>query len=44
MHIYEAGFRRLNFGYAALLSMAMFVILVILTMIQLRVMRTEWEY
>jgi multiple sugar transport system permease protein len=44
LYMYSQGFQKLNFGYAALLSLFLFLILVVLTAIQLRVMRTEWEY
>ena len=44
LYMYSQGFQKLGFGYAALLSLVLFLILVVLTLIQLRVMRTEWEY
>jgi multiple sugar transport system permease protein len=44
LYMYSQGFQKLNFGYASALSLVLFLILVILTLIQLRVMRTEWEY
>ena len=44
LYMYSMGFKKLNFGYASLLSLVLFLILVALTLIQLRVMRTEWEY
>ena len=43
-YAYEHAFQRLNFGYASNLLLALFVIIVVLTAIQLRVMRTGWEY
>jgi ABC-type sugar transport system permease subunit len=44
LHIYETAFRFQEMGLAATVAMALFLIIMVTTLIQLRVMRKEWEY
>lgn len=44
LHIYETAFRHQEMGLAATMAMALFAIILITTLIQLRVLRKEWEY
>ncbi len=44
LYIYDKAFDSMNFGYASALSLALFVILLVLTIAQLRIMRPRWEY
>ena len=44
LHIYETAFRFQEMGLAATVSMALFLIIMITTLIQLRLMRKDWEY
>lgn len=44
MSIYENAFRYQNMGWAAAISMVLFLIIVIITIIQFRFLRTDWEY
>jgi ABC-type sugar transport system permease subunit len=41
LYLYENAFQFLKMGYASAVAVFMFVILIILTLIQLRVFRTE---
>ena len=42
--IYENAFRYQNMGWAASISMVLFLIILSITAIQFRVLRTDWEY
>jgi multiple sugar transport system permease protein len=45
LSIYENAFTFAgNLGLAAAMSMLLFVVLLVLTVIQFRMLRTEWEY
>lgn len=44
MSIYENAFRYQNMGWAAAISMVLFVMILIITIIQFRFLRTDWEY
>jgi ABC-type sugar transport system permease subunit len=43
MYIYEQAFQRFDMGYAAALSMTLFVIIMILTLLQFR-LSNRWVY
>ncbi len=42
--IYQTGFNQFRMGYASSLAMVFFVIVLILTVLQLRFLRTRWSY
>jgi ABC-type sugar transport system permease subunit len=44
LHIYDTAFRFQEMGLAATFAMALFAIIMVTTLLQLRVMRKEWEY
>ncbi len=44
MSIYENAFRYQNMGWAAAISMVLFIMILIITIIQFRFLRTDWEY
>jgi multiple sugar transport system permease protein len=44
LYIYEAGFRRFEMGYAAALSLTLFLVLIILTLVQFRFSRRWVHY
>jgi len=44
MDIYENAFRYQNMGWAAAISMVLFAIVLAFTLVQMRLLRTEWEY
>jgi len=44
MWIYQTGFNQFRMGYASSLAMVFFIIVMILTVIQLRFLRTRWSY
>jgi multiple sugar transport system permease protein/raffinose/stachyose/melibiose transport system permease protein len=44
LHIYETAFRFQEMGLASAMAMALFFLIMIATLIQLRVLRREWEY
>jgi len=44
MWIYQTGFNQFRMGYASSLAMVFFVVVMILTVIQLRFLRTRWSY
>jgi multiple sugar transport system permease protein len=44
LDIYENAFRFEKMGWAASISVAMFIIVALLTLFQTRVLRTDWEY
>lgn len=44
LYIYNMAFESRSFGYASALSLALFLIMLGLTIAQLRIMRPKWEY
>lgn len=44
LDIYESAFRFEKMGWAAAMSVAMFIVVALLTIVQTRVLRTRWEY
>jgi multiple sugar transport system permease protein len=44
LDIYKNAFRYQNMGWAAAESFVLFVIVMVVTVIQMRVLRTDWEY
>jgi len=44
MSIYENAFRYQNMGWAAAISMVLFAIILVVTIIQFKFLRTDWEY
>ncbi len=44
LHVYETAFRFQEMGLAATVAMALFLIIMITTLIQMRLLRKEWEY
>jgi multiple sugar transport system permease protein len=44
LHIYDTAFDRLKLGEAAAISFVMLVIVAVLTVLQLRLQRHDWEY
>jgi len=44
MSIYENAFRYQNMGWAAAISMVLFSIILVVTVVQFRFLRTDWEY
>ncbi len=44
MSIYLNAFKYQNMGWAAAISMVLFIIILVITVIQFRVLRTDWEY
>jgi ABC-type sugar transport system permease subunit len=44
MAIYKSGFRSQTMGWAAAISMVLFLIIFVITIVQRRLLRTEWEY
>lgn len=44
LDIYENAFRFEKMGWAASISVAMFIVVALLTVVQTRVLRTRWEY
>lgn len=44
LNIYNNAFKYQNMGWASAISMVLFIIIAIFTVIQFRVLRTEWEY
>ncbi len=43
-YIYKTAFEYKNLGYASAISMALFVIIMIITLVQQRLNRVDWEY
>ncbi|MCF7946144.1 MAG: sugar ABC transporter permease, partial [Spirochaetia bacterium] len=41
LYIYNSAFRRFDMGYAAAMTVVLFLIILIITLIQLKVMRSE---
>ena len=44
LHIYETAFRFQEMGLAATVAMALFLIILVTTLLQLRFLRKDWEY
>jgi ABC-type sugar transport system permease subunit len=44
MSIYQNAFRYQNMGWAAAMSFVLFVIILSFTLLQFRVLKTDWEY
>jgi multiple sugar transport system permease protein len=44
VYTYELGFRTLNLGYGAAVSVLIFLLLLVVTVVQLRSYRVSWEY
>ncbi|HBX68086.1 MAG TPA: sugar ABC transporter permease [Chloroflexi bacterium] len=44
MSIYQNAFRYQNMGWAAAISMVLFLIILFVTIVQFKVLRTDWEY
>ena len=44
LYMYQSAFRFNNFGHAAAAALALFVIVLAVTLLQLRFLRTKWEY
>lgn len=44
LHIYETAFRYQEMGLAATVAIVLFIIIMVTTLLQLRLMRKEWEY
>lgn len=44
LEIYENAFRFERMGWAAAIAVVMFIFVAVLTLIQTRVLRTNWEY
>jgi ABC-type sugar transport system permease subunit len=44
LHIYQTAFRHQEMGLAATVAMALFLIIMVTTLLQLRLLRKEWEY
>jgi ABC-type sugar transport system permease subunit len=44
LHIYETAFRHQEMGLAATVAMVLFVIIMIVTLLQLKLMKKDWEY
>lgn len=43
-YIYKTAFEHKEMGYAAAISMALFVIILVITLVQQRLSKVEWEY
>ena len=44
LDIYDNAFRFQRMGWAAAVSFVLFLIVMIVTAVQMRVLRTDWEY
>lgn len=44
LHIQDQAFRYLKMGYASALSVILLLMLLVITLVQLRLLRTNWEY
>ena len=44
LYIYEVGFKRYEMGYAAALSLTLFFVLIVLTVVQFRISRRWVHY
>lgn len=44
LYVYESAFRFNNFSYAAAIAIILFVVVLLVTILQLRVLRPRWEY
>ncbi len=44
LNIYENAFRFQNMGWAAAMSLILFAMILVVTLVQFRLLRTDWEY
>jgi multiple sugar transport system permease protein len=44
LNIYENAFRFQNMGWAASMSLILFAMILVVTLVQFRLLRTDWEY
>lgn len=44
LHIYETAFRSQSMGLASAVAMALFVLILVTTLVQMRLLRKDWEY
>jgi ABC-type sugar transport system permease subunit len=44
LYIYRTGVSRMDMGYATAISMILFVIIMLITIIQWKFIRADWEY
>ena len=44
LHIYETAFRDQDMGLASAAAMALFAIIMVTTLVQMRLLRKDWEY
>jgi ABC-type sugar transport system permease subunit len=44
LYVYAKGFSSLQMGYASALSIILMAIIMLVTLVQLRLLRTRWEY
>ena len=44
LYIYRIGINRLEMGYATAISMILFVIIMVITVLQWKFVRSDWEY
>jgi multiple sugar transport system permease protein len=44
LDIYDNAFRYQRMGWAAAISFVLFLVVMIVTVVQMRVLRTDWEY
>jgi ABC-type sugar transport system permease subunit len=44
MSIYQNAFRYQNMGWAAAMSLVLFGIIMVFTVVQFRLLRSDWEY
>lgn len=44
LHIYDYAFQRLFMGQAAAMAFVLFAIVIVMTVMQLRIQRTDWEF
>jgi len=44
LNVYKYAFRYQKMGWAAAVSMVLFLIVMMVTVVEMRLLRTEWEY
>jgi multiple sugar transport system permease protein len=44
LHIYETAFRNQEMGQAATVAMVLFLIIMVTTLLQLKLLKKDWEY
>ncbi len=44
LEIYENAFRYENMGWAAAMSLVLFLLVLAVTAVQMRILRSDWEY